>query len=81
MEELLDFLSVEPTHKRCDISFLGEDAEYIGSDSAKPLWMVRVWSQRLDGTKYKEPGVGVGKTVGWAAHRALTNYFEMPRNV
>lgn len=79
MEELNDFLSVEPSCKRCEIRFLGEDENYAGADSMNPLWEVRVWSQRPDGTKYKEPGVGVGKTLGWAAHRALTDYFEKPR--
>ncbi len=81
MDDLNDFLSVEPVHKRCEIRYLGDNENYTGPDSMRPLWEVRVWSQRLDGTKYKEPGVGVGKSIGWAAHRALTAYFEMPRNV
>lgn len=79
MEELLDFLSVEPAHKRCQINFLGENEDYTGPDSERPNWEVTVWSQRLDGTKYKELGVGRGKSIGWAAHRALTDYFAKPR--
>jgi len=80
MEDLLEFLSVEPTCKRCEIRFLGEDEDYVGPLSGQPNWEVRVWSQRPDGTKYKEPGVGTGRTLSWAAHRALTDYFEMPCN-
>jgi hypothetical protein len=79
MEDLLEFLSEEPACKRCEIRFMGEDENYAGNISSQPNWEVRVWSQRLDGTKYKEPGVGMGRTISWAAHRALTDYFEKPR--
>lgn len=79
MEELLAFLVVEPERKRCEIRYLGQDENYEGQLSLQPNWEVRVWSQRPDGSKYKDPGVGVGITVGWAAFRALTDYFAKPK--
>lgn len=79
MEELTEWLNQEPDYRRCEIRFLGDAEDYSGPGSHRPRWEVKVWSQYAGGTPRKTPGVGVGDTMQWAVFRAMTAYFEVPR--
>lgn len=76
---LIEWVSDEPSYRRFEVNFIGEPGPHEG-DAIRPAWQVRVWSQRIDGTPRKAPGVGVGDTLASAAYRALDAYFQTPPN-
>ncbi len=77
LQPLLDWVADEPAYRRFDVSFVGEPGPHEG-DLIRPAWVVRVWSQRKDGTPRKTPGQGTADTLAFAAYRALDAYFNTP---
>jgi hypothetical protein len=78
LDGLFEWVVDEPAYRRFDISFIGEPGPHEG-DVIRAAWVVRVWSQKPDGTPRKPAGEGRADTLEYAVYRALDAYFNTPK--